>query len=109
MRRMVISFDPFYPELSFPLFEGKQWTGHYVGYSAATIIPWSADISCKVTDYFPEPQPAFRIECEEHWHVALIGGTTHTVRWYSPVYGAVVRVVNREHPEWNERLKGWRD
>jgi hypothetical protein len=107
--RTVISFDPFYPELSFPLFKGKQWTGHYVGYSAAAIVPWDANISCQVTDYFSAPKPAFRIECEEHWHVALIGGTTHTVRWYSPVYGAVVRVVNREHPEWNQRLQGWPD
>jgi hypothetical protein len=102
----LMEFTPYVPGLSFPLELGKKWVGKYKGYTAEDGLRWSSDDTCEVKAFEPVKVaagtlPAYRIDCEETYHVAGFSGFIHTKAWYSPETGAVVKVDNQENPKWN--------
>lgn len=105
----LVSFAPFYPQLSFPLTVGKQWTGEYSGFIAADNARWDSKVSCKVEAYEKLTIAAgefdtFRIACVDHWRSGLLfSGETNSTRWYAPKIAGMIKVLH-DKPKWNVEL-----
>ena len=106
----VAKFTPFYPELSFPLFVGKKWSGKYKAHQGRT--DWSGDMTCESTA-FEEVRVAagkfnaFRIECANKWDsgILFINGTKKSTSWYAPEINLIIRSVN-EDSKWSYEVAG---
>ena len=108
--KTVASFTPFYPDLSFPLFVGKKWTGQYKGQKG--IQKWTSEVSCESAAFESVTTKAgkvdaFRIECKDNWDAGIIfiNGTKQSTRWYAPSVGLIVKSIN-EDSEWNIEVAG---
>lgn len=108
--KTVASFTPFYPDLSFPLFVGKKWTGQYKGQKG--IQKWTSEVSCESAAFESVSTKAgkvdaFRIECKDNWDAGIIfiNGTKQSTRWYAPSVGLIVKSIN-EDSEWNIEVAG---
>lgn len=106
----VAKFTPFYPELSFPLFVGKKWSGKYNTHQSG--IDVSGDLACESTA-FEEVHVAagkfgaFRIECVNKWDsgIVFIRGTIKSTHWYAPAIHLKVRSVSEES-KWSYEIAG---
>lgn len=102
----LVSFKPFYPQVSYPLTVGKQWAGEYSGYTADDDAHWDSKVSCKVEAYEKLKVAAgefdtFRIACVDQWRSGILfSGETRSTRWYAPKVAGMVKVVH-DKPKWN--------
>ncbi|MFO1379908.1 MAG: hypothetical protein U1F63_06045 [Chitinivorax sp.] len=105
----LVEFKPFYPQLSYPLTLGKEWSGEYSGYTADNDAHWDSKVNCKV-EAFEKLQviagefDTFRIACVDHWRAGLLfSGETHSTRWYAPKTFSIIKVVH-DKAKWNTEL-----
>lgn len=109
----VVEFKPFMPNLSFPLFIGKRWSGRYTGFIAKDNRRWEGEKQCEVKAVeriraTGTLLDTFRIECEDHWKVNyFLSGTTHATTWFAPGIGAVKGV--HSDSIWNYELANYRN
>ena len=110
----IAKFTPFYPDVSFPLFVGKKWTGKYSGEEGSK--KWTSEVSCEAAaqedvSVAAGKFQAFRIECVDKWDAGIIfiNGKKKSTRWYAPSVGLIVKSVN-EDSQWNTEVAGndWR-
>ncbi len=105
----VARFTPFYPDVSFPLYVGKKWTGKYSGEEGSK--KWTSEVSCEAValeDVAVKAGsfPAFRIECVDKWDAGIIflNGKKKSTRWFAPAAGLIVKSVN-EDSQWNVEVE----
>lgn len=113
---IVIKTRPFYPELSFPLFVGKKWSGKYYG-QEGSYRRWSGNMACESTA-FESVQvaagkiDAFRIDCVDEWDsgIIFVNGTIESTRWYDPASGLIIKNIH-DFSKWNYEFAGgdWRN
>ena len=110
----VAKFTPFYPDVSFPLFVGKKWTGKYRGQDGSK--KWTSEVTCESAaleevSVAAGKFQAFRIECVDKWDAGIIfiNGKKKSTRWYAPTMGLIVKSVN-EDQQWNTEIASgdWR-
>lgn len=110
----VAKFTPFYPDVSFPLFVGKKWTGKYSGEEGSK--KWTSEVSCEAAaqedvSVTAGKFQAFRIECVDKWDAGIIfiNGKKRSTRWYAPSVGLIVKSIN-DDSQWNTEVAGndWR-
>jgi hypothetical protein len=110
----VAKFTPFYPDVSFPLFVGKKWTGKYSGEEGSK--KWTSEVSCEAAaqedvSVTAGKFQAFRIECVDKWDAGIIfiNGKKKSTRWYAPSVGLIVKSIN-DDSQWNTEVAGndWR-
>lgn len=105
----VARFTPFYPDVSFPLFVGKKWTGKYSGEEGSK--KWTGDVSCEAVALEDVAVKAgklqaFRIECVDKWDAGIIfiNGKKKSTRWFAPAVGLIVKSIN-EDSQWNVEVE----
>lgn len=105
----VARFTPFYPDVSFPLFVGKKWTGKYSGEEGSK--KWTGDVSCEAVALENVAVKAgnlqaFRIECVDKWDAGIIfiNGKKKSTRWFAPAVGLIVKSIN-EDSQWNVEVE----
>lgn len=110
----VAKFTPFYPDVSFPLFVGKKWTGKYSGEEGSK--KWTSEVSCEAAaqedvSVTAGKFQAFRIGCVDKWDAGIIfiNGKKKSTRWYAPSVGLIVKSIN-DDSQWNTEVAGndWR-
>lgn len=105
----LVEFKPFYPQLSYPLTVGKEWSGEYSGYTADNDAHWDSKVSCKVEAYEKLKVVAgefdtFRIACVDRWRSGILfSGETNSTRWYAPKTFSIIKVVH-DQAKWNTEL-----
>lgn len=110
---IVSKLTPFLPQLSFPLFVGRKWSGKYDG-QEGRFKKWHGDMSCEATAFEPVQVAAgrfdsFRIECVNEARILFIRRAIKTSNWYAPSIGMIIKSVN-EDSKWDYQLAGsdWR-
>lgn len=107
--RPLVEFKPFYPQLSFPLTVGKEWSGEYSGFSADDNARWQAKATCRAEAYEKLTVAAgefdtFRIACVDHWRAGpQLSGEVRSTRWYAPKIFSIIKVVH-DLAKWNTEL-----
>lgn len=104
----VAKFAPFYPDVTFPLFVGKKWSGKYSGEEGSK--KWTSEVSCEAAAFEEVTVaagkfPAYRIECVDKWDAGIIfiNGKKKSTRWYAPSVGLIVKSIN-EDKHWNTEV-----
>lgn len=108
----LLEFKPRSPTLAFPLQIGKKWQGEYEGYRAANGTHWKSHVSCEAKAFEPVKVAAgefeaYHIECEDAWESTPFHGFSHSVSWYAPKLGAVVKSTNTSQSEFDFELAGY--
>ena len=92
---LKLNFDPADFDLTFPLWDGKHWTSHFVSRALTRgDIPWVATYVCDAVEQVTVPAGTFR--CWRIWRRARIAAegsfiVRTSVSWYSPDVGNFVR------------------
>lgn len=110
---IVSRLTPFLPQLAFPLFVGRKWSGKYSG-QEGRFRKWSGDMSCEAVAFEPVAVAAgrldaLRIECVNEVSILFFHRSIKTTNWYAPALGLIVKSAN-EDKRWDYQLAGtdWR-
>ncbi len=116
--KALLKFDPYIPELSFPIKVGKAWGGQYTTHLASTTTgtsstassTWQSDMQCKVTAYEPTRIkigifPAYKINCHEtrSGNSAEADRRINKTLWYSAHAKRIIKQVSDE-PAWDQEV-----
>ena len=109
----VVKFDPPAHTLSFPLTEGKKWTGRTEGYTADNNAKWTSDYTCDVAGFEKTATAAgnigaYRVDCHDQWQSGSYRGVSETSTWYSPKLNEIIKVKDQQDSRWNEELQSYK-